>query len=113
VSDAELEGLDADDAGHLLLLVWNTAGGGSEVTLLDTPDRHARTAPDLDGRGVRRPAQPDGSTAVLAVESPLRPASCEPGHRDPDLDPSHRGPDLPTGWSSRPCSSSAGGTGCR
>ena len=41
--DAELEGLDADDAGHLLLLVWNTAGGGSEVTLLDTRTGATRT----------------------------------------------------------------------
>ena len=37
--DAELEGLDADDAGRLLLLVWNVAGR-SELELL----RHRRPA---------------------------------------------------------------------
>ena len=71
--DAELEGLDADDAGHLLLLVWNTAGGGSEVTLLDTRTGTARTAPDLDGVVSGGLLSRDGRIAVLAVESPLRP----------------------------------------
>ena len=56
--DAELEGLDADDAGQLLLLVWNTAGGGSEVTLLDTRTGATRTPPDLGGVVDRGPAQP-------------------------------------------------------
>ena len=47
--DAELEGLDADDAGRQLLLVWNVAGR-SELELLDT--RHRRSAgrcPGLPG----------------------------------------------------------------
>ena len=57
--DAELEGLDADDAGRLLLLVWNTAGGGSELELLDTATGgHAYGARTCAGRGQRRAAQP-------------------------------------------------------
>jgi dipeptidyl aminopeptidase/acylaminoacyl peptidase len=71
--DAELEGLDADDAGHLLLLVWNTAGGGSEVTLLDTRTGALRTAPDLGGVVSGALLSRDGSTAVMSVESPLCP----------------------------------------
>ena len=38
--DAELECIDADDAGRLLLLVWNVAGS-SELELLDTATRRA------------------------------------------------------------------------
>ena len=43
--DAELEGLDGDDAGRLLLLVWNVAGGGSELELLDTRTSTSRKPP--------------------------------------------------------------------
>ena len=50
--DAELEGLDADDAGHLLLLVWNTAGGRSEVELYDTRTDERRPVPGLPGQVV-------------------------------------------------------------
>ena len=71
--DAELEGLDADDAGHLLLLVWNTAGGGSEVMLLDTRTGATRTPPDLGGVVTGSLLSRDGSTAVISVEGPLRP----------------------------------------
>ena len=39
--DAELEAVDADDAGRLLLLVWNVAGS-SELELFDTTT-HERT----------------------------------------------------------------------
>jgi dipeptidyl aminopeptidase/acylaminoacyl peptidase len=71
--DAELDGLDADDAGSLLLLVWNTAGGGSEVTLLDTRTGTTRTAPDLGGVVSGALLSRDGSTAVLSVEGPVSP----------------------------------------
>ena len=70
--DAELECLDADDAGHLLLLVWNTVGGGSEVTLLDTRTGVGRTA-DPGGVVTGALLSRDGSTAVMSVESPLCP----------------------------------------
>ena len=73
--DAELEGLDADDAGRTLLLVWNTAGGGSELVLHDTWSGVSRVAPDVDGGSVLTGAllSRDGSTAVVARESPNRP----------------------------------------
>ena len=72
--DAELEGLDADDAGRLLLLVWNVAGGGSEVVLLNPRTGAARTAPELAGLVVTGALlSRDGSTAVMSVEGPQRP----------------------------------------
>ncbi len=71
--DAELEGLDADDAGHLLLLVWNTAGGGSEVALLDTRTGTTRSPENLGGVVTGALLSRDGSTAVMSVEGPLRP----------------------------------------
>ncbi|HVH22079.1 MAG TPA: prolyl oligopeptidase family serine peptidase, partial [Pseudonocardia sp.] len=72
--DAELEGLDADDAGQLLLLVWNVAGGGSEVVLLDPRTGEVRTAPELSGLVVSGALlSRDGSTAVMSVEGPRRP----------------------------------------
>ena len=102
--DAELEGLDADDAGHLLLLVWNTAGGGSEVMLLDTRTGAARTAPDPGGVVSGALLSRDGSTAVMAVESPLRPRELR------SLDTATLvwsrvtdGPELPTGLVSPTC----------
>ena len=114
--DAELEGLDADDAGHLLLLVWNIAGGGSEVELLDTRTGVTRTAPELLG-GVVTGAllSRDGSTAVMSVEGPLRPRELW------SLDTATLvwtrvtdGPELPSaGWSDRRWSTSSAGTGCR
>ena len=71
--DAELEGLDGDDAGHLLLLVWNVAGGRSELELLDTRTGVSRTAPELSGVVTGALLSRDGSTAVMSVEGPLRP----------------------------------------
>ena len=71
--DAELEGLDADDAGHRLLLVWNVAGGGSAVELLDPRTGATRTPPDLGGVVSGALLSRDGSTAVVSVESPVRP----------------------------------------
>ena len=72
--DAELDGLDADDAGSLLLLVWNTAGGGSEVTLLDTRTGTTRTAPDLGGGRQRRAAQPGRQHGGAQRGGPGQPA---------------------------------------
>jgi dipeptidyl aminopeptidase/acylaminoacyl peptidase len=72
--DAELEGLDADDAGHLLLLVWNTSGGRSEVELYDTRTDERRPVPGLPGQVVSGALlSRDGSRVVLAVEGPDRP----------------------------------------
>jgi dipeptidyl aminopeptidase/acylaminoacyl peptidase len=71
--DAELEGLDGDDAGATLLLVWN-AGGSSELELLDTRTDHRRTVPALPGLVVTGALlSRDGTTAVLSVEGPRRP----------------------------------------
>jgi dipeptidyl aminopeptidase/acylaminoacyl peptidase len=71
--DAELEGLDGDDTGRLLLLVWNVAGGRSELELLDTRSGVSRTAPDLSGVVTGALLSRDGSTAMMSVEGPLRP----------------------------------------
>ena len=46
--DAELEGLDADDAGRQLLLVWNVAGR-SELELFDTGPADRTAVPGLPG----------------------------------------------------------------
>jgi dipeptidyl aminopeptidase/acylaminoacyl peptidase len=71
--DAELEGLDGDDAGRLLLLVWNVAGGRSELELLDTRTGVSRTAPELSGVVTGALLSRDGSTAVMSIEGPVRP----------------------------------------
>ncbi|PRY69387.1 dipeptidyl aminopeptidase/acylaminoacyl peptidase [Glaciihabitans tibetensis] len=71
--DADLEGLDADDAGRLLLLVWNVVGT-SEIELLDTTTGRATRVPELPGLVASDPIlSRDGSTVVLGVESPERP----------------------------------------
>lgn len=71
--DAELEGLDADDSGRLLLLVWNV-DGRSELELLDTWTDESRAIPRAPGLVVSGGLlSRDGSTAVLAVEGPERP----------------------------------------
>jgi dipeptidyl aminopeptidase/acylaminoacyl peptidase len=72
-TDAELEGLDADDAGHLLLLVWNVAGG-SELELVDAWTGSSRIVPDLPGLVLTSALlSRDGSTALMSVEGPQRP----------------------------------------
>lgn len=71
--DAELEGLDANDSGRLLLLVWNVAGR-SEIELLDarTGERHA--VPDLPGAVVSGAVlSRNGRRVICAVEGPQRP----------------------------------------
>ncbi|SDS75930.1 Dipeptidyl aminopeptidase/acylaminoacyl peptidase [Friedmanniella luteola] len=71
--DAELEGLDADDAGRLLLLVWNVAGT-SELQLYDTRAQELRPVPGLPGSVVSGALlSRDGSLVLLAVEGPRRP----------------------------------------
>lgn len=71
--DAELEGLDADDSGRLLMLVWNVAGT-SEIELLDTWTLASRTVPDLPGSVVSGALlSRDGTRAVMSVEGPERP----------------------------------------
>ena len=72
-ADAELEGLDGDDGGRELLLVWNVAGGRSELELLDTRIGSPRTAPEIAGVVTGALLSRDGSTAVMSVEGPLRP----------------------------------------
>lgn len=72
--DAELEGLDADDAGETLLLVWNVAGGRSEVELVDPRTGASRTLDDLPGAVVSGALLScDGSTALMTVEGPQQP----------------------------------------
>jgi dipeptidyl aminopeptidase/acylaminoacyl peptidase len=71
--DAELEGLDADDAGRLLLLVWNVQGR-SEIELFDTVDDRRVPVSGLPGLVVTSPVlSRDGSTVILALEGPERP----------------------------------------
>ncbi|OII25084.1 S9 family peptidase [Curtobacterium sp. MCBA15_013] len=71
--DAELEYLDADDAGRTLLLVWNV-DGRSELDLINTHDASRTPVPDLPGYVVTDPVlSRDGRSVLLAVEGPLRP----------------------------------------
>ncbi|QHC59960.1 S9 family peptidase [Rathayibacter sp. VKM Ac-2760] len=71
--DAELEGLDADDAGRMLLLVWNVAGS-SEIELLDTTTGARVPVAGLPGLVATTPVlSRDGGAVVLGVEGPERP----------------------------------------
>ncbi|TNM67933.1 S9 family peptidase [Streptomyces sp. NP160] len=71
--DAELEGLDADDAGRLLLLVWNAAGR-SELELFDTSTHERTPITGMPGQVAADPVlSRDGSSVVLGVEGPRRP----------------------------------------
>ncbi|MCU0116115.1 S9 family peptidase [Curtobacterium poinsettiae] len=71
--DAELEYLDADDAGRTLLLVWNV-DGRSELDLINTHDASRTPVPDLPGYVVTDPVlSRDGRSVLLAVEGPTRP----------------------------------------
>jgi dipeptidyl aminopeptidase/acylaminoacyl peptidase len=71
--DAELEGLDADDSGKLLLLVWNV-DGGSELELFDTWTGETQPIRGVPGSVVSGPLlSRDGSNAVFSVEGPARP----------------------------------------
>ncbi len=71
--DAELEGLDADDAGRLLLLVWNVAGS-SELELFDTTTHELVRIHGMPGLVAATPVlSRDGRSVVLGVEGPERP----------------------------------------
>jgi dipeptidyl aminopeptidase/acylaminoacyl peptidase len=71
--DAELEWVDADDAGRLLLLVWNAAGR-SDLELYDTVTRERTPVPGLPGLVATTPVlSRDGRSVVLGVEGPERP----------------------------------------
>ncbi|MFJ3379485.1 S9 family peptidase [Curtobacterium sp. NPDC090217] len=71
--DAELEFLDADDAGRTLLLGWNV-DGRSELDLINTHDASRTPVPDLPGYVVTDPVlSRDGRSVILAVEGPSRP----------------------------------------
>lgn len=71
--DAELEWLDADDTGRLLLLVWNVCGR-SELELFDTETRVGRSLPGLPGAVASGALlSRDGRRVILAVEGPRRP----------------------------------------
>ncbi|QHC64051.1 prolyl oligopeptidase family serine peptidase [Rathayibacter festucae] len=71
--DAELEGLDADDAGRMLMLVWNVAGS-SEIELLDTTTGERVPVAGLPGLVATTPVlSRDGGAVILGVEGPERP----------------------------------------
>lgn len=71
--DAELERIDADDAGTVLALVWNVSGA-SELELLHTVAARRTKVPDLPGRVISGLALArDGRSLVLSVEGPLSP----------------------------------------
>ncbi|TFV63852.1 S9 family peptidase [Geodermatophilus sp. DF01-2] len=71
--DAELEFIDADDAGRLLLLVWNVAGR-SELELMDTTTGGRTPISGLPGLVAADPVlSRDGSSVVLGVQGPTRP----------------------------------------
>ncbi|NQX12707.1 S9 family peptidase [Microbacteriaceae bacterium VKM Ac-2855] len=71
--DAELEGLDADDAGEVLMLVWNVAGQ-SELELFDTITNQRIPVAGLPGLVATTPVlSRDGSSVIVGVEGPERP----------------------------------------
>ena len=71
--DAELEAVDADDAGSLLLLVWNAAGR-SELELYHTASRERVAITGLPGLVATTPVlSRDGGSVILGVEGPERP----------------------------------------
>jgi dipeptidyl aminopeptidase/acylaminoacyl peptidase len=94
--DADLEWVDADDAGRLLLLVWNVAGG-SEIELFDTATRSSTPIRGLPGLVASTPVlSRDGSSVILGVEGPERPR--ELWHLDTRTHAWHRvtdGPEVP------------------
>ncbi len=71
--DAELEAVDADDSGRLLLLVWNVAGR-SELDLLDTHTGVRRPMTGVPGSVVSGIIlSRDGRRVIMSVEGPHRP----------------------------------------
>jgi dipeptidyl aminopeptidase/acylaminoacyl peptidase len=94
--DADLEWVDADDAGRLLLLVWNVAGA-SELELFDTATRSVTPVKGRPGLvATTRVLSREGSSVILGVEGPERPR--ELWHLDTGTHRWHRvtdGPDVP------------------
>jgi dipeptidyl aminopeptidase/acylaminoacyl peptidase len=71
--DADLEALDADDAGTTLLLIWNVSGY-SEIELMDTVTGERQQVTDVPGLVVSSPVMSrDGRTVLLDLEGPSRP----------------------------------------
>lgn len=71
--DAEIEYVDADDAGRRLLLVWNVAGA-SELELIDITSRERTRVAGLPGQVASTPVlSRDGSSVILGIEGPERP----------------------------------------
>jgi dipeptidyl aminopeptidase/acylaminoacyl peptidase len=71
--DAELEELDADDAGHLLLLLWNVAGR-SELELLDTRSGSRSVIGGMPGLVASSAVlSRNGDSVLVSVEGPERP----------------------------------------
>jgi dipeptidyl aminopeptidase/acylaminoacyl peptidase len=71
--DAELEDIDADDEGRLLVLLWNVAGR-SELELMDTATLQRTLVPDLPGYVASGPVlSRDGSSVVVTVDGPAAP----------------------------------------
>lgn len=71
--DAELEAVDADDAGELLLLVWNAAGR-SELELYHTGSHERQAITGLPGLVATTPVlSRNGASVILGVEGPERP----------------------------------------
>ena len=71
--DAELEELDADDAGHLLLLLWNVAGR-SELELLDTRTGDRSVLRNMPGLVASSAVlSRNGDSVLVSVEGPERP----------------------------------------
>ena len=65
--------MDADDAGRLLLLVWNVAGS-SELDLFDTSTHQITAVAGLPGRVASTPVlSRDGSAVLLSVEGSRSP----------------------------------------
>lgn len=71
--DAELEELDSDDAGHLLLMLWNV-GGRSELELLDTRSGARSVIAGVPGLVASSAVlSRNGDSVVVSVEGPERP----------------------------------------
>ncbi len=73
--DGELEWLDADETGRLLVLSWNVSGR-SEVELIDTRSGERRAVENLPGQVVAGCVMArDGHCVVLCLEGPSTPRS--------------------------------------
>ncbi|MGA8211370.1 MAG: S9 family peptidase [Nocardioidaceae bacterium] len=71
--DAELEELDADDPGHLLLLLWNI-GGRSELELMDTRTGERSVIAGMPGLVASSAVlSRHGDSVLVSVEGPERP----------------------------------------